>query len=107
MSVSRSPEPHGPRRLSPREEAVLARIESDLVDEDPALARLATNRPPALGVRSPVSARDLGLLIVILLVLVATAIVLPSAPGWVLPGLTVLLVASWMVLCARRSTADR
>lgn len=110
MSVSRVPEPPGPndpRRLSSREEAILARIESDLVGDDPTLARLATSRPPVLGVRSPVSARDLGLLVAILLILVVAATLLPPALGWVLPGLTVLLVAPWMVLCARRSTADR
>ncbi len=111
MALSGLPEPPGPRdprRLSSREEAILARIESDLVDDDPTLARLAVSRPFALGVRSPVSAREVGLLIAILLVLMGTAILLPSALRWtVLPVLTVLLVAPWTVLCARRSTADR
>ncbi len=107
MTVSGSPGPRDPRRLSSDEEAVLARIEDDLVGDDPTLARLATSRPPVLGLTSPVSARDLGLLVVVLLILVGAATLLPPAPTWVLPALTVLLVATWTVLCVRRSTADR
>lgn len=110
MTVSGLPEPpgpHDPRRLTSREEAILARIESDLVEDDPRLARLATSAPPALTLRSPVSARDLGLLVIVLLVLVVTAVLLPPALMWaVLPGLTVLLVVPWTVLCVRRSTTD-
>ncbi len=108
MTVSGIPDPRDPRRLSSHEEAVLARIEDDLVGEDPALARLATSDPPVLGLTSPVSARDLGLLVVILLVLVGAATLLPPTLTWVvLPLLTVLLVALWTVLCVRRSTAGR
>lgn len=108
MTVSGLPEPPGPRdprRLSSREEAVLARIERDLVDDDPNLARLATGRLSWTGLRSPVSARDLALLVVILLVLVGAAVLLPLTARWtVLPIVTVLLVAPWAVLCAHRST---
>lgn len=111
MTVSGLPEPPAPRdpkRLSSHEEAVLARIESDLVGDDPDLARLATSRPPLLPMRSPVSARALAALVAILLVLVGTAIALPAAALWtVLPVLTVVLVAPWTVLCARRAAADR
>ena len=107
MTVSGLPDPPGrdPRGLSSREEAILARIESDLVDGDPALARLATSHPPVLAPWLPVSARDLGLLVVILLILVGATALLPAAVMWVaLPGLTVLLVVPWTVLCARRTT---
>jgi hypothetical protein len=111
MTVSGLPDPpgrRGPRRLSSHEEAVLARIEDDLVGDDPDLVRLASSRPPVLGLTSLVSARDLALLVVILLVLVGVATLLPPALTWlVLPGLTVLLVVPWTVLCVRRSTADR
>jgi len=110
MTVSGSPDPPGPdepRRLSTREQAILARIESDLV-EDPALNRLASTVPSVPRLTSPVAARDLGLLVVILLVLVAAASLLPSALVWiVLPGLTVLLVVPWTVHCVRRAAADR
>lgn len=111
MTTSGLPEPHGPhdpRRLSLREEAILSRIESDLVSDDPALARLGADRSTVPGLMSPVSARDLALLVVILLVLVAAAILVPPAQVWVsLPVLTVLLVVPWTVPCVRRSPADR
>lgn len=111
MPVSGFPDPpgaRGPRRLSSHEEAVLARIEDDLVADDPILARLAADRPPVLGLTSPVTVRDLGLLVVILLVLVGAAMLLPPALTWtVLPALTVLLVVPWTIHCVRGSTADR
>lgn len=108
MTVSGFPEPpapRDPRRLSSREEAVLARIERDLVDDDPTLVRLAADGPSRTAPRAPVSVRDLALLVVILLVIVAAAVLLPPTLGWtVLPIVTVLLVVPWTVLCARRST---
>lgn len=108
MTVSGLHEPPGPRdprRLSSREEAVLARIERDLVDGDPDLVRLAADRPSRTVLRPPVALRDLALLVVILLVIVGAAVLLPPAVRWtVLPIVTVLLVVPWTVLCARRST---
>lgn len=108
MTVSGVPEPPGPRdprRLSSREEAILARIESALVDDDPALTRLAAATPSVLPVTSPVGPREIGLLAVVLLILVGAAVLAPPALHLVaLPVLTVLLVVPWTVLCARRST---
>lgn len=108
MTVSGFPEPPGPRdprRLSSREEAILARIESDLVDDDPDLSRLASASPSMLPVALPVAAREIGLLVVVLLILVGAAVLVPPALHLsVLPALTVLLVVPWTVLCARRST---
>lgn len=104
------PEPAGPNRpriLSSRERALLARIETDLTEADPELARdLATRRAPVLGVPPPMSPPQLWLLVAIMVVL-SGATQLPSAVWWpVLPLLTVLLVVPWIVYCLWHPTAD-
>lgn len=75
MTIPAPPPPEPPDRddahaLTRRERALLARIEADLTEADPALARdLATRRPPVSGVHSPISARRLAVLVAILVVL--------------------------------------
>lgn len=100
-------DPHDAPGLSPRERAELARIEARLVEDDPVLAReLVTRRAPLLGVRAPVSVRQSGLLVVIMVVL-AGATRLPESLWWpVLPLLTVGLVAPWIAYCVRHRAAD-
>ena len=108
MTTPAPPPPRdGPRALTPRERALLARIETDLAEADPALAHdLATRQPPVIGVRPPVTKVQGGLLILILVVL-SGATQLPESLWWpVLPALTLLLVVPWLVHCVRCPATD-
>lgn len=109
MTVPAPPPPDrdGPRALTPRERALLARIETDLAEADPALAHdLATRRPPVIGLRPPVTKVQAGLLALIMVVL-SGATQLPESLWWpVLPVLTLLLVVPWLVHCVRRPATD-
>lgn len=94
--------------LSPREQRILAGIERDLGQEDPALATtFATTRTPSSAVRRevrrwfPLSLVDTGLLVLILVVLVAAY---PAGVELGLPWvglLTAVLVVPWLLRTAR------
>lgn len=89
--------------LSPREQRILAAIENELGDKDPALVATLTNTrlPSSPLQRFPLPARQVYLLILALLALVIV--------HWVVPGLgpagsvilTGALIAPWMVSASR------
>lgn len=109
MTIPVPPPPDGDaaRALTPRERALLARIETDLAEADPALAHdLATRQPPAIGLRPPMTKVQGGLLALIMVVL-SGATQIPESIWWpVLPALTLLLVVPWVVYCVRRPPTD-
>lgn len=111
MSVPAPPPgPPGPDDvpgLSSHERSILARIEDELTEADPALARdLATRRPPLVRGPARVSATRLGVLVAILVVL-SLSTLLPAASWWpVLPLLTVGLLGPWLAWCARSPSGD-
>jgi hypothetical protein len=99
MAASSAPGP-GDDALSAREKEILAGIESDLAIADPRfaqrLARPLHGRPPVRW--WPLSLRCSLLLIVVLVVLAAATVLVPS---WALLGLiTTLVVVPWILLCA-------
>lgn len=94
--------------LSPREEKILAGIEDQLGQKDPALAAtFARTRLPSSSARRclprwfPLSAAHTGLLVLVLLVLVvAHPLAIELGPAGV-GLLTAVLVVPWMVSAAR------
>ena len=89
--------------LSPREQRILAAIENELSEKDPALVATLTNTrlPSSVLQLFPLPARQVCLLILALLGLV---IVHSLVPGLSLAGSTILtgaLIAAWMVSASR------
>ncbi len=89
--------------LSPREQRLLAAIEHELGDKDPALAAMLTNTrlPSSIAQRFPLPAHQVYLLVLALLALVIV--------HWLMPGLspagsvilTGALITPWMVSASR------
>lgn len=94
--------------LSPHELEVLARIEEELRDEDPALvsalSRTPLPSPTTSTFRSPVSVRQVLLLLGALTILTALAAVLAEQLGVLgLAALTLAAIVPWLVVTARSS----
>jgi DUF3040 family protein len=94
--------------LSPRERRILAGIEHDLGDSDPALTATFTRAqlPTSFWQRYPLSVRHTGLLIVALLAqIVLNPLALQLGPGGV-GILAALLIVPWLVSASRARRHD-
>lgn len=104
MTAPSTPGPDNePTALSARERAILAGIETDLTEADPALAQNLASYAPT-GMWGWPSIRKVGWLVPVLVVIIVSAALLP--PSWwaLLAVIIVVLVVPWMLLCAIERT---
>ena len=97
MAASYTPGPDDPGELSPYERKILAGIEDEINTTDPNLARrLAT--ADRSGTKLRAVARHGALLVAALVVLMVSAVVLPTHLMGLLALLTTLLLVPWILL---------
>ena len=97
MAASHTPGPDDPGGLSPHEQKILARIEDEIHTTDPALARRLANVDRS-GTKLRAVARHGALLVAALVVLMVSAVVLPTHLMGLLALLTTLLLVPWILL---------
>lgn len=97
MAASYTPGPDDPGGLSPEERKILAGIEDEIQTTDPTLARRLANADRG-GTKLRAVARHGALLVVALVVLMISAVVLPTHLMGLLALLTPLLLVPWMAL---------
>ena len=97
MAASYTPGPDDPDGLSPYERKILAGIEDEIHTTDPTLARQLANADRR-GVKVRAVARHGALLVAALIVLMVSAVVLPTHLMGLLALLTTLLLVPWILL---------
>ncbi len=97
MAASSTPGPDDPGGLSPHERKILAGIEDEIHTTDPTLARRLANAHRS-GTRLRAIARHGALLVAALVVLMVSAVMLPTHLMGLLAVLTTLLLVPWIVL---------
>ena len=97
MAASYTPGPNDPGGLSPYERKILAGIEDEIHTTDPTLARRLANAGRS-GTKLRAVARHGALLVAALVVLMVSAVVLPTHLMGLLALLTSLLLVPWILL---------
>jgi Flp pilus assembly protein TadB len=97
MAASYTPGPDDPGRPSPHERKILAGIEDEIHTTDPTLARRLTDADRR-GTKLRAVARHGALLVAALVVLMVSAVVLPTHLMGLLALLTTLLLVPWILL---------
>ncbi len=97
MAASYTPGPDDPGGLSPDEQKILAEIEDEIHTTDPTLARRLANAHRS-GAELRAIARHGVLLVAALVVLMVSAVVLPTHLMGLLALLTALLLVPWILL---------
>ena len=97
MAASYTPGPDDPGGLSPAERKILAGIEDEIHTTDPTLARRLANADRR-HTKLRALARHGALLVAALVVLMASAVVLPTHLMGLLALLTILLLVPWILL---------
>jgi hypothetical protein len=104
MAASYTSGPNDPGGLSPYERKILAGIEDEIHTTDPTLARRLANAGRS-GTKLRAVARHGALLVAALVVLMVSAVVLPTHLMGLLALLTTLLLVPWILLFPRITPA--